>query len=126
VGNIVLFGNGQVASVAYYCLTHDSPHQVVAFTVDQKYIKEQTLFNLPVIPFEQVETFYPPAEYQMLVSVSFRQVNKLRAEKYHHAKAKGYQLISYVSAQAVTWPDLEIRRKLYHWIKLYYSAICPN
>jgi sugar O-acyltransferase (sialic acid O-acetyltransferase NeuD family) len=35
-------------------------------------------------------------------------VNKLRAEKYYEAKAKGYQLISYVSSKATTWPGLVI------------------
>jgi acetyltransferase-like isoleucine patch superfamily enzyme len=44
----------------------------------------------------------------MYVSISFRRVNQLRAEKYREAKGKGYRLISHVSPRAVTMPDLQI------------------
>jgi sugar O-acyltransferase (sialic acid O-acetyltransferase NeuD family) len=44
----------------------------------------------------------------MFVPISYKNVNKLRAEKYHQAKAKGYRLISYVCSKAVTWPGLVV------------------
>jgi sugar O-acyltransferase (sialic acid O-acetyltransferase NeuD family) len=106
MAKVIIFGNGQVASVAYFYLTHDSPHDVVAFTVDQEYITEKTLFNLPVVPFEHIESVYDAGQHKMLVMVSYRNVNKLRAEKYYQAKEKGYELIRYVSSKAATWPGL--------------------
>jgi sugar O-acyltransferase (sialic acid O-acetyltransferase NeuD family) len=108
MARVVVFGNGEVASVGYFYLTHDSPHDVVAFTVDADYITEDRLFDLPVVPFEEVENLYPPREHKMLVMISYRKVNKLRAEKYYQAKEKGYELISYVSSRATTWPGLVI------------------
>ena len=48
---VVLFGNGQIASVVYYYLTYDSPYQVVGFTVDRSHIQEESLFGLPIVPF---------------------------------------------------------------------------
>jgi sugar O-acyltransferase (sialic acid O-acetyltransferase NeuD family) len=105
---VVLFGNGSVASVAYFTLTHDSPYEVAAFTVDREYIKEDTLFGLPVVPFADVESIYPPDEYKMLIAVGYIRVNRLRAEKYYQAKSMGYQLISHVSSKATTWPGLII------------------
>ena len=85
---VVLFGNGQMASFAHTVLTHDSPHEVVAFTVDGDYIADKTLLGLPVVPFEELERSHPPDSYAMHISVRFRRVNKLRAEKYTEAKAK--------------------------------------
>lgn len=105
---VVLFGNGQMASFAYTVLTNDSPHEVVAFTVDGAYIADRTLLGLPVVPFEDLERSHPPDAYAMHISVSFRRVNALRAEKYAAAKRKGYELVSYVSSRAFTWPDLTI------------------
>ena len=105
---VVLFGNGQMASFAHAVLTHDSPHEVVAFTVDGAYITDKTVLGLPVVPFEDLERSHPPDTHAMHISVSFRRVNKLRAEKYSEAKAKGYELVSYVSSRAHTWPDLTI------------------
>lgn len=103
---IVLFGNGQVASHAYYNFTHDSPYQVAAFTVDREFLQEDTLFGLPVVPFEEVQDLYPPDRYGMYVSISFRQVNRLRAEKYAQAKARGYRLVNMISSRAAIYPDL--------------------
>jgi sugar O-acyltransferase (sialic acid O-acetyltransferase NeuD family) len=119
---VVLFGNGQMASFAHAVLTHDSPHEVVAFTVDGAYITEASVLGLPVVPFEDLERSHPPDAYAMHISVSFRRVNQLRAEKYRAAKAKGYELVSYVSSRAYTWPDLTIGDNC--WI-LEHSVVHP-
>ena len=36
--SVVIFGIGDFAQVADVYLTEDSPHEVVAFTVNQKYV----------------------------------------------------------------------------------------
>lgn len=97
-----------MAGVAYASLSNDSAYQVSAFTVDRAYIKEDTLFNLPMVAFEEVETIFSPDEYKMVVSISFRRVNKLRAEKFYQAKAKGYQLISHISSKTTSPSNLVI------------------
>ena len=71
-------------------------------------MKEQVFRGLPVVPFEEVESIYPPGDYKMHVAVFASRVNKTRAEKYQQAKEKGYELISYISSKAITWPDLVI------------------
>lgn len=106
MAKVILFGNGQIASCAYAYLKHDSTHEVVAFTVDREYLTETSLFGLPIVPFQDVRELYPPSDHKMLVSVSFRGVNKLRAAKYAQGKAFGYEMISYVSSKASTWPEL--------------------
>lgn len=108
MAQLILFGDGVVASHAHYHLTHDSPHDVVAFTVDRAYLRHDTLLGLPVVPFETVQEQFPPSDYAMLVTISYRQVNRLRAAKYAEARAKGYQLVTNISGRAVTWPDLVI------------------
>ena len=37
---VVIFGIGQIASVAYFYLTHDSPFEVVSCTVDRHWLKK--------------------------------------------------------------------------------------
>lgn len=105
---VVVFGNSVFAELTYFLLAHDSPYEVVAFTVDDKYIKEDTLFGLPVVPFEMVEAFFPSSEYKMIVAISFQRVNRLREEKYSQAKSKGYHLINYISSRATLFPGLRI------------------
>jgi sugar O-acyltransferase (sialic acid O-acetyltransferase NeuD family) len=103
---VVLFGTSVGAMVAHLNLSHDASYEVAAFTVDRAFIKEDRFRGLPVVPFEEVESVYPPADYGMLVAVQAHRMNKLRAEKYRQAKEKGYRLISYVHPQAIVAPEV--------------------
>jgi sugar O-acyltransferase (sialic acid O-acetyltransferase NeuD family) len=98
--NLVIFGAGDIAQLAHFYLTRDSPYRPAAFTVDAAYVKEPSFCGLPVVAFEEVTKQFAPAEHSMFVAVSYSQVNKVRADKYNEAKAKGYRLISYVSSRA--------------------------
>ncbi len=108
MAKVIVFGNGQMASVAWAYLTHDSDHEVVAFTVDREYIKTPIHEGLPVVSFEDVKDLYPPDCHDMLVMISYNKVNRLREAKYNAAKEKGYSLISYISPKASVWPDVEV------------------
>ena len=104
MANVVVFGTGQWADLAHFYLTHDSPHEVAAFTLDRDYLQGAEHRGLPVVAFEEVEEHYPPDTYEMFIPISFKRMNHLRAEKFGAAKEKGYRLVSYVSSKATTWP----------------------
>lgn len=105
---VVIFGTSAGAKLCHFSLVHDSPYEVAAFTIDRSYIKEESFCGLPVVPFEEIQSIYPPGEYKMLVALLANRVNKTRAEKYQQAKEKGYELISYISSNAMTWPGLVV------------------
>ncbi len=107
MAKIVVFGVSQWAELSHFYLTHDSPHEVVAFTLDRDYIETHEYKGLPVVPFDEVEKHHPPGDFSMFIPMSFKRMNHLRAEKYDAAKAKGYKLISYVSSKATTFPGFE-------------------
>jgi sugar O-acyltransferase (sialic acid O-acetyltransferase NeuD family) len=108
MSNIIIFGEGKIADEAYFYLTNDSPHDVVAFTVDEQFMRKTELFGLPIIPFQGIEDKYPPSEFKMFVALGYQNLNKLRATKYFEAKNKGYELISYVNSRASNFGDVEI------------------
>jgi sugar O-acyltransferase (sialic acid O-acetyltransferase NeuD family) len=105
---VVIFGNKKYASLAWFLLTHDSPYEVVGFTVDGAYLTENTRHGLPVTAFEEVENYFPPESIAMIAPLGAQNLNRLREEKHRAGKAKGYRFISYVSSRALTWPDLTI------------------
>ena len=102
---LVIFGAGQVAQLAHFYFTHDSEYEVVAFTVDRDHLTTHSFCGLPVVPFEEVEQWYPPAEFCMFIGVAYGDLNKIRAFKYQQAKEKGYFLASYISSKAATWQN---------------------
>jgi sugar O-acyltransferase (sialic acid O-acetyltransferase NeuD family) len=99
MAKLIVFGAGDIARLAHYYFTRDSEHEVVAFTVDDKYREDDTFLDLPLVPFEEVVEHYPTQEYKMFVALSYARMNKLREKKYYQAKQSGYELASYVSSR---------------------------
>jgi sugar O-acyltransferase (sialic acid O-acetyltransferase NeuD family) len=100
MSKLIVFGTGQTSDIVSYYLECDSEHEIVAYTVDQDHLQKQLHKSKPVIPFEEVQNRYPPAEYKMFVALGYFNLNKLRAEKYQEAKEKGYSLITYIHSKA--------------------------
>jgi len=105
---VVVFGTGSFAQIVHFYLSHDSDYEVVAFTANKSHIVENLLLNLPVVPFEELETLFPPEQFQMYVAVGYKKVNRVRADVYSQAKGKGYELISYISSKCTHWGDTAI------------------
>src|SRR3954469_3953606 len=99
MANIVIFGTGDIARLAHHYFSHDSDHEVVAFTVDRQYLSGSQFCGLSLVDFARLPELYPPSEYHLFVAVSYSGVNKVRAEKYFEAKRLGYQMASYVSSR---------------------------
>jgi sugar O-acyltransferase (sialic acid O-acetyltransferase NeuD family) len=108
MSKVVLFGAGSLAEVVHFYLTHDSPHQVVAFTVHQSHLKATEFHGLPVVPFETLEQTYPPGEFKMYVAVGYLKLNTVRAAIYQEARNKGYELITYINSKCTHWGDTKI------------------
>lgn len=108
MSDVVLFGIGDFAQVAARYLRLDSPHEVVAFTVHERFIEARELMDLPVVPYERIEETHPPSEHAMFVAIGFSRVNKTRREIYEQCKSRGYELISYVNSKAMHCGELEL------------------
>ena len=108
MAEIVLFGLREIASLAHFYLKHDSPHEVVAFCVDEEFLPETPEFEgKPVVPFEGVTDSHPPDRYSFFAPMSERKMNRVRESVYLRAKRAGYTLISYVSSCATVFPGAE-------------------
>jgi sugar O-acyltransferase (sialic acid O-acetyltransferase NeuD family) len=103
---LVIFGSQEMAQLARFYFTQDSPYDVVAFTVDDAYAKQEAVDGLPLVPFSHVSVRFPPSQHEMFIALSYRQLNRLREAKYQQARAAGYRLASYICTRAVRWPDL--------------------
>ncbi len=108
ISKIIVFGMGSVGELAHYYFANDSEYEVVAFTADKKYIKSTVFLKLPVVAFEHIEQEYSPAEYKIFIALGYAKINKVRAEKYHQAKNKGYKLVNYISSIATVFDNVEI------------------
>ena len=106
---LVIFGTDAFARLCHHHFTHGSDYTVAGFTVDGAYVKEPTFCGLPVVPFEDVESRFPPDSCHMFVAAGIREINAFRARKVDEAEGKQYTLATYVSARAAIPPDLTLR-----------------
>ncbi len=100
----LIFGNRDAAALARFYLTEDSEFNVVAFVVDGDYLKEKTFESLPIIPFEEINTIYPPRNFNIIIPILD---NRLRKIKYQECKKMGYNIINYVSSKATIWSPIQ-------------------
>lgn len=105
---LILIGDSAFAEIAYEYFQHDSDYEVVAFCVEQEYLKRDSLFGLPVVPFETLESSYKPAEHSFFAANVYTQKNQLRTRLYQAAKEKGYSPASYISPRAFVWRNCKV------------------
>jgi sugar O-acyltransferase (sialic acid O-acetyltransferase NeuD family) len=107
-GKLVIVGDSAFAEIAYEYFTYDSPYEVVAFSVESAFLKRDSLFGLPVTPFETLEQRFEPASHSFFAANVYTQRNKLRARLYTAAKAKGFAPASYISPHAFVWRNVRL------------------
>ena len=94
---LILSGSGEFSLIAFEYFTWDSPYEIVAFSLDRDFITDQSIEGLPVVPYDELRSFYPPEEFYAFVAIPASQLNRLRKRFFLDLKASGYQLASYVS-----------------------------
>jgi sugar O-acyltransferase (sialic acid O-acetyltransferase NeuD family) len=103
---VIIFGIQDYAELAHYYLKNDSPYDVVAFCVNERYMPADKNFRgLPVIPYEETEQKFPPHEYSFFAPMSPKSMNQLRQGIYDDIKGRGYKMISYISSKATIFEN---------------------
>jgi len=105
---VIIFGTGDFAQLACIYMRNDSSYEIAGFTVHKDRISEKEVLGLNVIPFEELESNYPPEQFGIFVAVGYKRVNMARAEIYEICKSKGYELVSYINSRTSHWGEIEI------------------
>ena len=105
---LVIIGDSAFAEVAYQYFQFDSDFEVIAFSVERDFITRKTLFDLPIVPFEDLEQHYNPAETHFYAALVYSSLNRLRTRLYLEAKSRGYVPASYISSRAFIWPNVVV------------------
>ena len=103
MAKVIIFGVLDTAELAHFYLDTDSEHEVVAFTVSKEFMEVSKFLNLPVIPFEDIEKYYPPSDFYLFAPMTGKNMNQNRERIYLQGKSKGYSFITYVSSKATIY-----------------------
>jgi sugar O-acyltransferase (sialic acid O-acetyltransferase NeuD family) len=105
---LIILGDSLFAEIAYEYFTYDSAYEVIAFAVEEAYIRQTNLFGLPVVPLEVLPAYYAPETHSFYAALVYTQLNQLRARLYSETKAKGYAPASYISPRAFVWRNVQM------------------
>ncbi len=105
MAKVIVFGTKDLAELAHYYLSVDSPHEVVAFTVHEQFKDKSEFKGLPVLAFETLTEHYSPGEFKLFAPMIGTQMNQLRERVYMEGKEKGYTYISYISSKATVFDN---------------------
>lgn len=106
---LIIIGVGEFADIAYEYFTYDSDYEVVAFSVEEKYMNVKCEHHgLPIVPFENIEAYFSNKEHYVFVAVTYVKLNRARRRLFDIVKQKGYKCASYISSKAFVWHNAEI------------------
>lgn len=105
---LIIIGDSSFAEIAYEYFTYDSDYEVVAFSVEKAFLKQEKLMELPIVPYEDLVTLYPTNSHSVYVAIPYTELNQLRTRLMNNAKTLGYSLASYISSQAFVWQNVNI------------------
>src|SRR6202521_8271 len=61
-----------------------------------QYAKVDRFHGLPVVPWENLEEFFPPDQVWLLGPLSYRRVNEFRRARYLEGKRRNYRFASFI------------------------------
>ncbi len=106
---LIIFGLEDFAQIAYEYFTYDSEYEVAAFSAHKDYIKGDILFGLPVVPFEEIENYYPSSQdYYFYAAITYGRLNDVRDKICAEFKNKGYKPASYISSKSFVWRNVKL------------------
>lgn len=126
---LVLVGDSVFAQVAREFFQFDSAYDVVAFSVERRFLVREEKDGLPVLPFEELAQRCPADGHSIFVAIVFTQFNRLRARLYREAKAMGYSMASYLSSAAQIRPNVTVGEHCFiceHTVVQPFTAIGNN
>lgn len=100
MAKVVIFGVGQFSDVASFYIENDSEHEIVGYTIDKDFRKNDKHKNLPLVNFEDLEKHFSQDEVKLFIPISYKSVNKIREARYLNAKKRGYSFITYISSRS--------------------------
>lgn len=103
---LIIYGAGTVAKLAAWYYREESDYDLKGFCIDDAYIQTGAIYNLPVIPFSQLHSLYPPLSCQIFIGLGYQKLNTVRAAACQRFIDLGYELASYVSDKALIMTDI--------------------
>lgn len=101
---LVIIGTGSLSGEVVDFVKRYDLYDIVGFSVDKKYIKNETHLGYPVYPLEELDSYIDKEQVKLFVSISWYQnMNRVKRAKYEELKAAGYHFANLISPTATVF-----------------------
>ena len=101
---IILIGTSGLAKEIVNFIDRYHLFEVIGFTVNHAYIKDNEYMGKPVYPIEELENYFSANEVKLFSTVSwYNYLNRVRKQKFDELKAKGYSFANLISPHAMIY-----------------------
>ena len=104
---LIIFGTGQQSDIISFYINKLSK-KISAYCVDEKFYKKVTFRNTKIITTKDLIKNYKPKNTKLHIAISYKQLNKLRHEKYQYFKMKGYSFENVIFNSNLSQGDVKI------------------
>ncbi len=102
---IVIYGTTVFSRELRYYIESDYQGEVVAFVLDREYIDVNEFDDLPIIPYEDLLTYYKKDEIEILISLGYSKMNDNRKAVFEKCKNDGWEIGSFIHSSALNLAD---------------------
>ena len=105
---LLIFGTGEISTLAKYYFEKDSTYKVEGFVCDDEYHNMDKYENLNLYKFSYFKENFEPNKYDIFVGISYRGLNKIREDIYNKIKKLGFKFASYISSKSEIASNVKI------------------
>jgi sugar O-acyltransferase (sialic acid O-acetyltransferase NeuD family) len=105
---VILAGNATTAEIIYSYLKNDTRYEIVATTVDDKYVEHNRLQNIPSIGISNLMASYKPDEVNIIMAMGYNDLNRVRESFYNRLRDDGYEILTYIHEDAQVYTENSI------------------
>jgi sugar O-acyltransferase (sialic acid O-acetyltransferase NeuD family) len=99
---LVLVGTSSLAAEILDFIERYQLYEVVGFTVNESYIKENTFLGKPVFPIEELDNHIDKNHVKLFSTISwYNYLNRARKKVFDELKSKGYVFANLISPHAI-------------------------
>ncbi len=105
---LIIFGIGETAATIFEYFQNDSNYKILGFTAHKRYIHNDSINDLPIFPFEDLNLFTDPRETYLFPAVSYTNLNKDRSAIFRMAKNAGFKIPTFISSRSYISPTSKL------------------
>lgn len=102
---IIIYGINLQAAVLYKLITMEKQGEIECFVVDERYKNKDEYCGLRVVEFNRFISDFSPDRYAVCLSFGYKNMIRNREEKFYECQKHGYEIIRYISKNAVVYSD---------------------